>query len=57
MDNLSRKIYGYILTLKSFERIRMDEGGLTHPEVRDMLIITRQLKTLLEVLNADMEKN
>ena len=33
------------------------EGVLTHDQVRAILVIVRRLKTRLEVLDAEMEKN
>ena len=50
MDQITQKIYEDIRTLASFEPTALSEGGLTYPEVRDMLVFTRQLKTRLEVL-------
>ncbi len=57
MNRLTQKIYDDISALASFEPTKLEKGGLTHPEVRDMLVFTRQLKTRLEVLDAEMEKN
>ena len=57
MDNITQKIYRDIDTLASFESTALSEGGLTYPEVRDMLVFTRQLKTRLEVLWAEFEKD
>ena len=55
MDRITQKIYADIYALASFEETKLEEGGLTYPEVRDMLEFTRQLKTRLEVLWAEME--
>ena len=55
MDRITQKIYADIYGLASFEETKLDEGGLTYPEVRDMLVFTRQLKIRLEVLWAEME--
>ncbi len=57
MDDITRKIYEDILTLASFQPTALSKGGLTHPEVRDMLVFIRRLKTRLEVLDAEMEPN
>lgn len=48
-------IYNEIKCLASFEPTKLDEGGLTYPEVRDMLVTVRRIKTCLEVLWAEME--
>ena len=50
-------IYNAIKCLASFEPTKLDEGGLTYPEIRDMLVLIRQTKTRLEVLWAEMEND
>ena len=55
MDRITLKIYDGIRCLASFEPTKLDKGGLTHAEIRDMLVFVRQLKTRLEVLDAERE--
>ena len=55
MDRITQKIYHDIDALASFEPTKLDEGGLTYPEIRDMLVFTRRLKTRLEVMWAELE--
>lgn len=54
MNDQTVKIYGLIRTLASFESTRI-EGDLTYEEVRDILVLVRQLKTQLEVVWAEKE--
>lgn len=57
MNSTTQQIYAGIFTLASFEPTKLDPERLTHPEVRDMLVLVRRLKVRLEVLDAEMEKN
>ena len=59
MDPIQESLFKDIVDLWAFveEPLEFPGGDLTHSEVRDMLVLVRRIKTRLEVLDAEMEKN
>lgn len=57
MSSIQQKIYRDIETLQQLAPEQLFNGGLTHDQVRAILITVRRLKTRLEVLDAKMEND